>query len=165
MQKRPALVIIDPIIRLSRMVDSNDYAKVSLALEPFIALARESGTHVCLIHHSGRGDRNGVDAPMDSTAFAGSVDTILVMKRSERMRTLSSIQRYGDDLEEVVLAMDEAGWINAAGTKREHVEAEAREAIKTFLAENPDSGQQAIREAVEGRRSIIRSALTTMVKD
>jgi RecA-family ATPase len=27
MQKRPALVIIDPIIRLSRMVDSNDYAK------------------------------------------------------------------------------------------------------------------------------------------
>ncbi len=121
------------------MVDSNDYAKVSLALEPFIALARESGTHVCLIHHSGRGDRNGVDAPMDSTAFAGSVDTILVMKRSERMRTLSSIQRYGDDLEEVVLSMSKAGGINAAGTKREHDEAEAREAIKTFLAENPDS--------------------------
>jgi hypothetical protein len=46
---------------------------------------------------------------MGSTAFAGSVDTILVMKRSERMRTLSCIQRYGGDLEEVVLAMDEVG--------------------------------------------------------
>jgi AAA domain len=52
MRDPPALVIIGPIIRLSRMVDSNDYAKVSLALEPFIALARESGAHVCLVHHS-----------------------------------------------------------------------------------------------------------------
>ncbi|HEX2241797.1 MAG TPA: hypothetical protein VHK27_00795 [Gammaproteobacteria bacterium] len=69
---------------------------------------------------------------MGSTSFAGSVDTILVMNRSERMRTLSSIQRYGDDLEEVVLAIDEVGGINAAGTKREHDEAEAREAIRRF---------------------------------
>jgi hypothetical protein len=118
-----------------------------------------------LAHHAGRANAQGVDAPMRPTAFAASVDTILVMKRSARMRTLSSIQRYADDLEEVVLSMSKAGGINAAGTKREHDEAEAREAIKTFLAENLDSDQQAIREGVEGRRSIIRSALTTMVKD
>ncbi len=62
-----------------------------------------------LAHHAGRANGQGVDAPMRPTAFAASVDTILVMKRSARMRTLSSIQLYGDDLEEVVLAMDEVG--------------------------------------------------------
>ena len=46
---------------------------------------------------------------MGSTSYAGSVDTILVMKRSERMRTLSRIQLHAVDLEEVVLAMDEVG--------------------------------------------------------
>ena len=95
MRDKPALVIIDPIIRMARMVDSNSYSEASGALEPFIAMARESGAHVMLVHHSGRGDRRGVDAPMGSTAFAGSVDSILVMCRSERMRTLSSVQRYG----------------------------------------------------------------------
>jgi hypothetical protein len=165
MRERPALVIIDPVIRLSRMVDSNSYSEVSNALEPFIALARESGSHVMLVHHTGRGDRQGVDAPMGSTAFAASVDTILVMRRTERMRSLSSVQRYGTDLDEVVLTMDEAGRITTSGTKREHDEAEARDAINIFLAAHPDADQQAIKEGVEGRWSIVRPALSAMVKD
>ena len=50
---------------------------------------------------------------MGSTAFAGSVDTILVMRRTERTRSLSSVQRYGTDLDEVVLSMDDTGRIVA----------------------------------------------------
>ncbi len=119
MDERPALFIVDPTIRLARILDSNDYAKVSAALEPFLAVARKSGTHICLVHHAGRANGSGVDAPTGSTAFAGVPDTILVMKRKGTMRTLSSTQRYGTDLEEVVLEVDEAGWINAAGTKQE----------------------------------------------
>ncbi len=165
MRDKPALVIIDPIIRMARMVDSNSYSEASGALEPFIAMARESGAHVMLVHHSGRGDRRGVDAPMGSTAFAGSVDSILVMCRSERMRTLSSVQRYGTDLDEVVLAMDDTGRITSSGTKHEHDEVEARQSIKAFLSTHPDAGQQAIKEGVEGRWSIVRSALSAMVTD
>ncbi len=165
MRDPPALVIIDPIIRLSRMVDSNDYAKVSLALEPFIVMARESGAHVCLIHHSGRGDPQGVDAPMGSTAFAGSVDTILDMKRRERMRTLSSRQQYGDDLEEVVLAMDETGRITAAGGRADLDRVEAKKQLMEFSAEHSNSDQQAIRDAMEGRWAPIRDALTELIKD
>lgn len=164
MRDKPALVIIDSLIRMARMVDSNSYSEASRALEPFIALARESGAHVMLVHHTGRGDRQGVDAPMGSTAFAGSVDTILVMRRTDRMRTLSSVQRYGTDLDEVVLTMDDTGRISTGGTKREHDEGEACERIKAYLSENPGVDQWAIRENVEGRWIIAQSALLGMVK-
>lgn len=165
MQVRPALVIIDPIIRLSRMVDSNDYAQVSRALEPFIALARQSGAHVCLVHHSGRGDRNGVDAPMGSTAFAASVDTILVMKRTDRMRTLSSEQRYGDNLEELVLSMDDAGRINAAGSKSDHDTADAADSITEYLKANPDADHKGLRENIGHQWKTVWTALTKLVND
>jgi hypothetical protein len=118
-----------------------------------------------LVHHTGRGDRQGVDAPMGSTAFAGSVNTILVMRRTERMRSLSSVQRYGTDLDEVVLSMDDTGRITTSGTKREHDEAEARQSIEAFLAAHPDSDQQAIKKGVEGHWSIVRPALSAMAKD
>ncbi len=87
---------------------------------------------------------------MGSTAFAGSVDTILVMRRTERMRSLSSVQRYGTDLDEVVLSMDDTGRITTSGTKREHDEAEPRQSIEAFFAAHPDSDQQAIKKGVEG---------------
>ncbi len=60
------------------MTDSNSYSEVSTALEPFIALARESGAQVTLVHHTGRGDRQGVDALMGSTEFAVSEGVILI---------------------------------------------------------------------------------------
>ena len=42
-QHNPALVIIDPLLKFARMKDTNDYAQVTAALEPLLALARESG--------------------------------------------------------------------------------------------------------------------------
>jgi hypothetical protein len=165
MQEPPALVIIDPIIRLSRMVDSNSYSEVSKALEPFIALARDSGAHVMLVHHAGRANPGGVDAPMGSTAFAGSVDTILVMTRTDCMRTLSSVQRYGDDLDEIVLTMDDMRRINVSGTKQQFEEREARKAIVAFLEKHPDAKQKELREKIKLRWQTVWAALAAMIED
>lgn len=48
---KPALLIIDPLFRFTRVRDSNDYAQVTAALEPLLALARETGVHVLCVHH------------------------------------------------------------------------------------------------------------------
>ena len=103
---KPALVIIDPLFRMVRVKDGNDYAQMTAALEPLMALARDTGAHVLAVHHSGKAKRSGGDSVLGSTAIFAAVDTLLEMKRSNKYRTLSSIQRYGTDLEEITFEFD-----------------------------------------------------------
>jgi hypothetical protein len=102
-QIRPVLIIIDPLFRLARVRDGNDYAAVTQALEPLLILARETGAHVLCVHHTGKGDRQGGDSVLGSTAIFSTADTLLLMKRYEYYRTIHSIQRYGEDVEETTL--------------------------------------------------------------
>jgi len=163
--EHPALIEVDTMQRLARVPDLNDYARVTLALDPFIALARDAGAHVMLLHHQGRGGRGGVDSPMGSTAIAGSVDTILTMRRcKDDTRTLSSVQRYGTDMDETVLTLDSTGHLATAGLAREHEQREAEGRILHFLTEHAGADQAEVREGVEGRWAVVRAALTALLK-
>jgi len=166
MRLKPSLIVVDTLQRLARVRDLNDYAATTMALEPFISIARESGAHVTLLHHSGRSDGQGVDAPMGSTAISGSVDTVGVLKRKEDgTRTFATIQRYGKDLESTVLTMDTAGHVQLGGTIREVETKAAEERVLEFVRNNPKTTQQDIKEGVEGRWSIVRGAITALLKD
>ncbi|MAM72720.1 MAG: hypothetical protein CMO29_02760, partial [Tistrella sp.] len=103
---KPALVIIDPLMRFIRVRDSNDYAEMTRNMEPLMTMARVSGTHILCVHHAGKGDREGGDSILGSTAIFGSVDTALIMRKKGAGRTLESIQRYGEDLPETVIGLD-----------------------------------------------------------
>jgi putative DNA primase/helicase len=59
---KPALVIIDPLSRVIRVSDFNDYGSMSRGLEPLIDLARRTGTHILCLHHDSKMDRSGGDA-------------------------------------------------------------------------------------------------------
>jgi Bifunctional DNA primase/polymerase, N-terminal/AAA domain/Primase C terminal 1 (PriCT-1) len=50
-RKQPALIIVDPLLKMIRVKDANDYAAVTAALEPLVTLGRETGAHVlpCII--------------------------------------------------------------------------------------------------------------------
>ena len=80
-QRKPVLIIIDPLFRFTRVKDGNDYAQVTQALEPLLRLARETRAHVLCVHHSGKTHREDGDNILGSTAIFGSVDTLLTMKR------------------------------------------------------------------------------------
>lgn len=99
------LAIVDPIQRLTRLEDVNDYAQVSNATDPFIALARETGCAVVFSHHLGKFDRDSGDQLLGSTALFGSVDTAIILRRreGEPVRTIETIQRYGDSWAPTVL--------------------------------------------------------------
>src|SRR5262249_37414999 len=152
---KPVLVIVDPLFRFVRVRDGNDYAAVTNALEPLHALARESGAHVLTVHHMGKGDRQGGDAVLGSTALFAAVDTLLVMKRNDKYRTLSTIQRYGTDLEEITLEYNQETRTLSAGLARpEAEEADAAKAITEFLAtQTKPVEENEIHEAVEARRA------------
>ena len=113
---KPVLAIIDPLLKLVRVTNANDYAEVSRVLEPLIELARSSGCHLLCVHHLGKGERSGADALLGSTALFAAVDTLLLMQRHDQIRTIATTQRYGEDFPETVVAFDaEQGRVSLGG--------------------------------------------------
>lgn len=166
---QPVLIIVDPLFRLVKVRAGNDYVQVTGALEPLLALARQTGAHVLLVHHSskrGSGDGDGI---LGSTALFGSVDTALLLKRSEKYQTLSSIQRYGEDLEEVTLTLDPDTRIISTGPSRQEADtAEVMQAILEHLAglgESERVTESEMKAKIEGRTTIKTQALGALIEE
>jgi hypothetical protein len=166
-EKKPALIIIDPLFRMTRIKDSNDYAQVTQALEPLLILARETGAHVMCVHHLGKGDRQGGDSILGSTAIFASVDTAILMKRNDKQRTIHTIQRYGEDMEERVLHFDQDTRTITLGQSKigEDIE-RIKKAIVDFLSTQTDLlTEPDILSEIEGTNALKKKALRALVPD
>ena len=156
---KPALVIIDPLMRFIRVRDANDYALMTRALDPLLHMARLSGAHVLCVHHAGKSDREGGDSILGSTALFGTVDTALIMRKKAAGRTIESIQRYGEDIPETVICLDvESGLVSTSGTM-EDVEIEAAEERIVEAIGDGVLTQAEVRKSVEGRTKYVVAAL------
>ncbi len=163
--RKPILVIIDTLFRFVSIKNGNDYAEVTTALSPLLALARENGAHLMVVHHAGKGAAEGGDAILGSTAIFGSVDTAIILRRTESRRTIETQQRYGTDIEPTVLVFDEAVRAITLGGTKEEVEINlAKVAILAFLdASTEPVGEAIIREDVGGRAGPKSKALRQLV--
>lgn len=168
-EQKPVLVIIDHLFLFVRFKDGNDYAEAVNRLAPVRALARETGCHLLVTHHAKKRRGAGGDEVLGSTGFFGAVDCLLSIKKSEatQQRTCSSIQRYGTDLEEVVLKLDaETRWVDIAGTKAEVDAHKMGEDILAFLGEQDEPvTRQDIEDSIEGRTKAIRAVLTQLANE
>ena len=164
---KPVLVVIDPLFRFARVKDTSAYAEITAALEPLLLLSRETGTHVLCIHHSSKGNRQGGDSLLGSTAIFGSVDTLILLKRHESYRTIESIQRYGNDLPETVLGFDSAQRTVTIGKSKQDADLNnLKEALLDYLATSGEPLTEAvIGEEVEGRTALKRKALRELVAE
>jgi putative DNA primase/helicase len=164
---RPALVIIDPILRMVRLKDLNDYAQVTLALEPLVALARENETHLLMVHHLRKGQSpDAAESILGSTALFGAVDTALIMQRTEHFRTIQSQQRYGDDFPESVLNFNEERRSMSLGPRRADADVErvCAEICEYLEKSNKARTRDQIDKAVIGRTGLKRAALRSLFK-
>jgi predicted ATP-dependent serine protease len=157
-ESKAVFAIVDPLQRLVRIKDLNDYASVSLALEPLTQIARDTGCHTLLIHHANKGlSRDGGDSILGSTAIFGSVDCALIMKRGEAYRTIESIQRYGVDLPRTVLNFDVATGLTSPGGSLEDAQVTAcGKAIIEFI-DGHEVTEREIKEAITDYNSGIKS--------
>jgi hypothetical protein len=165
--RKPLLVVIDTLFRLVRIKDECAYAETYAALGPLVDAARETGTHIQLVHHAGKTPKtDAIDAPLGSTAIGGAVCTLVVLKRTERYRTVQTVQRIGQDMPEIVLRFDpETRRLSVGGTRFEADTAATGEEILAFLeAATEPKGEAVITEAVEGRTRIVREALRQLVR-
>ena len=161
---RPSLVVIDTMIRWVPVSDANDYTEMSRVTEAIATMARMSGSHIMMLHHASKADRDAGDAVLGSTAIYGAVDTLLAMRSREGRRTLESRQRYGNDMEETVLELDQGtGLLMAAGSLEEVEQRDVRDAIMGH-AQDGMSRQQIV-DGVEGKAVLISKALRQLVTE
>ncbi|MHB8537691.1 MAG: bifunctional DNA primase/polymerase [Candidatus Dormibacteria bacterium] len=131
----PILVVIDPLLRFTRVKDEKAYAELSNALEGVMAAAREHNVCIVATHHAPKASgTEAIDALLGSTALSGAPDTVLVIRRQDQARTVETVQRYGSDLEKTVLTLDpEAGTVRLAGTVAEARRQEDRRRVLAAL--------------------------------
>ena len=165
--EKPILIIVDTLARLARIKDLNDYSQTTSGLEPFLAIAREVGAHVILLHHAKKGKSSGIDSVLGSTGITGTVDTIINLHRSEKYRTISSIQRVGEDIEDTVLNFDSnRRWTTLGGSKQEAEIERAKYAVRAFLSEQTSSVEEkTIDDGVEIKRAYRKKALRQLVDE
>jgi len=158
-ENKAIMAIVDPLQRLVRISDLNDYSQVSLELEPLMQIARDTGCHVLLIHHATKGiNRESGDSILGSTAIFGSVDCALIMKRGESYRTIESIQRYGEDLPRTVLAFDVGTGLTDSGGSLEDVEiAECGKTILELIGDAQEMVEKEIKEGITDHKGGIVS--------
>lgn len=164
----PVLVIVDPLLRLIRVHDANDYAKVTLALDPLVKLARETDTHVCAVHHTNKNsEQSGGDAILGSTAIYGTFDTTLILSMTENERWLSSRrgQRYGDDMPDTKIAIDpQTHRVILKETRAESTEARIADDITAYLSCQKGEVLAAdILSNVVGKKATLQQALSDLV--
>jgi hypothetical protein len=168
-ERKPVLLVVDPLFRLLSIKDEKAYAEMYGALGPLIDVARQTGTHILCLHHSSKlAKTEAIDAPIGSTALSGAVSTLLVMKRTETYRTLQTVQRIGEDLPETVLHFDAATKRLSLGGTRQGCEA-AIMAESIVAALDGKAATEALTEpeigdAVEGKTTLKRKALRDLTR-
>ena len=171
---KPTLAIVDPLARFARVRDGSDYSEVTRSLEPLGALARESGVHVALVHHARKNTEGGPgDDALGSVAYMGGVDCGIILRRANGgQRTIHSVNRYGTDLEESIVTLnEETGWVTVAGTKAASDASVIKDEVLTFIQNHDDDGEDvpvplhAIRKGVKHHNQKVGQALGALVRD
>jgi putative DNA primase/helicase len=166
-ERKPRLVVIDPIIRLARIKDERAYAETYAALGPLIDVARETGTHVMFLHHSGKSAKTDVvDSPLGTTAIGGVPATLIVLKRTESYRTIQTVQRTGEETPETVLQFNRETKRLSIGGTRDQAETEklSGEILELLQAAGEWKTEPYITDAVEGKTKFVRRALRQLVE-
>jgi hypothetical protein len=166
-QERPALIVIDTMQRFLKAQSTDDYAEMTTLFDQVIGIAQKSGAAIVLLHHASKADRAGIDAVLGSTAITGSVDTIMLLARTERYRTISTVQRVGEDLPETVILLDEKTGIVRLGDSRQDADVTAVEQSILEVLRSADGPlpEDEIDKRVEARTTLKRKALRRLVPE
>ncbi len=106
---KPVLVVIDTMMLFTKAEDKN-YAANNEAIEKIRNVARSTGTHILMIHHSNKNpEAEGANAILGSVAIQGAVDCIILFKETGNPQTryLDSKQRGGKPFNKLLLTFNE----------------------------------------------------------
>ncbi len=165
-ERKPDVIIVDTLQKFARFSDLNDYGEVTNKFDRLSHLARKVGAHLMFTHHAKKSGGSDGDAVLGSTGLFGAVDTLLEMRRRDDVRSLSSIQRYGEDLEPTIIALDpETYRLSAQGSTTEADQNRVEAAIVDHLEATSEAETRVeVFDAIEGRGAVKSKALKALVE-
>lgn len=92
------LVVIDILLLFAGFEDPNNYNEVYKKVTDIKNIARRTGAHIVGLHHTNKGEDQGANSIMGSTALQGAADASIVLRNirgREFYRTITSWQRGG----------------------------------------------------------------------
>src|SRR5205085_11794203 len=107
-------------------------------------------------------EREGGDALLGSTCFFGAVDTLLTMKRRDRARTIETVQRYGEDMPEMVVHLDAETGIVTTGGELSALQIEDRKLAVLEAMGDELLTEQDIRECLGGNQTLTAKAIRAL---
>lgn len=124
-QTKPALAVVDTAFDLLEVESENNYREVKKAFKKVRKIARDSGTHILLIHHNSKPQQNfrrrGNHAILGSTAISGGVDSILVVEIEGKDRIITTSGREVDQWNRRILKWDKETATYSLGGKYDDV--------------------------------------------
>lgn len=136
------LVLVDTLAAFWRIEDENDAAALTKAVKPLLALARESGACVLLIHHARKAEGSYGDEIRGSGALFALVDIALILKRHEvhTQRILHGVSRYPETPAELVIELRETGYVALGDPSAVNKEARRHKLLAALSDELEDAG-------------------------
>jgi len=164
-EKQAVFAIIDPLFKMIRVRDSNEYAGMSRAIKDIHDVARKTGAHIMMVHHATKGGQ-GADSILGSTALFGGVDTAIILRKDGITRSISSTQRYGIDIPDTTLSFDQTTRTISLGISQAAATSISMEQkILAFLSQQIQPvNEDAINCHVPGNSIVRSSALRNLVK-
>ena len=164
----PALVILDTMAKAMPGVDLNDYSETNRAITPYVNLARTTRTCILFAHHNRKGEGGDTgEELLGSTAIRGNIDTTLIIRTEGDRRVMETTQRYGANMPETYLDIDEAtGRVQAAGEKRETRRSDMRENILYIVGEAGEPMMKSdIEDKVKGSGKAVRAMCDQLAEE
>jgi hypothetical protein len=160
------VLFVDNLQNLVHVADSNDYALVSNALEPFAAVARRTGCALILLHHLPKSPREDgeIDA-MGSEAYRGSADCFIESTRSNGRYFIRAEARGGGLLPRMIVTLDrDTGMLSGAdAVDAERTDLESRILRHLEAVGHPVPAPE-LREALGTRARILSEAFDALIK-
>lgn len=105
---RPTLFIVDTLAKLANIREINSYGEWNQAYAPLHAAADEFGCAIVVTVHNKK-EGGGIDAMAGSSGgVGGNPDTLMVIEKDlQKVRTIETEQRIGNDIERSILYMNE----------------------------------------------------------
>jgi len=152
-----SLIVVDTLSSFWNVRDENDAADVRKATKPILALARETGACVLLIHHARKSEGSYGDEIRGSGALFAAVDVAMIMKRHdiETQRLLQAQSRYPETPGQLVVNLTDAGYV-ALGDPAAFTRQARQDKLKAALSETLEDAKVLAKRAGIPVRDVYR---------
>lgn len=159
------LVVIDPLSKFCSLHDFNDYGQVYKALSKLTDFARNTNTHILLVHHSNKGGSDSPNQIMGSNGFFGVSDGAFFITRSGMNQgTIKGNLRYGTGIENCHFTYNEKGKLVFQGSFNEVKLKDLKSKVLDAIKENKTATIQQLLESLRIKRESLLSVLADLAE-